>query len=133
MATQPNITGGASAPSNVVQLPTAAPRKVDNFRYAEQRRAVIEARKGNRWNAETELDVIREAERKRRDEATANLQRDPALLLVMALIEAADSGTRDRVYSRAFQSSFRDPGCLASYNAYLIAARLTGRLVGDSQ
>jgi hypothetical protein len=126
MATKPKTTEGASAFSNVVRLPTAAPRKVDNGRWAEQRRAVIAARKGNPWNAETEFDVIRTAETKRRSEAMGTLQRDPALLLVMALIQAADAKTRDRVYSIAFQAAFRDPSCDASHQAYQIAARLSG-------
>ena len=32
--------------SNVVRLPTAAPRRVNNYRYKEQRRAAVAARSG---------------------------------------------------------------------------------------
>lgn len=47
MASRPIQNEWASAPSNVVRLPTAAPRKVDNRRFAEQRQAARAARKGS--------------------------------------------------------------------------------------
>ena len=126
MVSHPNVDR-SSAQSNIVRLPAAATRKVDNSRFADQRRAARAARKGNPWNAETEFDVIRAAEDRRRREAMSNLQRDPALLLVMALIGAADKKTQDKVFYTAFQAAFREPGCEASLSAYRIAARLTGR------
>jgi len=44
MASLPTKEGALTA-SNILRLPTAAPRKVDNLRYAEQRRAIVEARR----------------------------------------------------------------------------------------
>lgn len=125
MATRP-ISEGASAPSNIVRLPTAAPRKVDNLRFAEQRRAVVEARKGNRWGAATRQEVERIADTRRRYSFMEGVEREPALLLTMALLKSADPVTMARVCSWTANAVFRDPECHSTWQAHQIAMTLAG-------
>jgi len=121
MATRPNIEGGASAPSNIVRLPTAAPRKVDNFRYAEQRRAVVEARKDCRW--QTNMTPL---EREKRAEARElGLERTPALLLAMALLKASDGAARGKVLQEVGRCFLALPDDEATQQAFDIAQRIS--------
>jgi len=121
MATLP-ITGGASAPSNVVQLPTAAARKVDNFRYAEQRRAVVEARKECRWHNLTPL------EREKRSEARQmRLTRTPELLLLLGLLKHVSPEIRNGVYREVMGVSLAMDDDEAAQGAFDVIAALVGK------
>lgn len=88
-------TKAALAAPNVVVLPTAAPRQVDNLRYAGQRRAARAARQAEPWPGEKLFPGQREAIRKA--EVLRNIQQTPALLIVTALMGAMDDDTRRRV------------------------------------
>ena len=77
------------ADSKVVVLPTAAARKIDNYRFAEQRRAALSARKGNPFADRYQHHQQREADRLAED-LTA-IDQTPALLIVSAILRSMDS------------------------------------------
>ena len=127
MATRP-ISEGAPAPSNVVRLPTAAPRKVDNFRYAEQRQAVVEARSLHARRFQRKLPAWErlEVHEQQRYAFMATVQREPALLLAMVLLKCADFRTRVKIADMTGEAVRRDPECLPAWQAHQIAMALAG-------
>lgn len=88
-------TKAALAALNVVVLPTAAPRQVDNYRYADQRRAMREARAGNRFADRYKHPHDREAERLAAELTT--IEQSPALLIVSAMIRTMDADAVTKV------------------------------------
>src|SRR5689334_12786579 len=54
-------TATLAASPNVVRLPTAAPRRINNTRYRQPRRAAQVERKAQPWPGETLLPAVREA------------------------------------------------------------------------
>lgn len=70
--------------ANVTVLPTAAPRQVDNLRYADQRKASRAAREASPFRERYKCPHDREAD------ATAAIiaeaKRTPALLIVLAML-----------------------------------------------
>lgn len=84
MATLP-IGKGASVASNVVRLPTAAPRKVDNNRYSAQRAPKIALRKETAHRFNYQHPGTRAAA----DDAATYLETNltPALLIVAAMFK----------------------------------------------
>lgn len=79
----------ALADGKVIALPTAAARKVDNYRFAEQRRAALSARKGNPFADRYQHHQEREADQLAADFAA--IQQTPALLIVSAILRSMDS------------------------------------------
>jgi hypothetical protein len=72
--------------SAVVKLPTAARRRVDNNRFADQRRAVRALRTAEPWPGEYLLPGMREE--RRTAEALAELNRTPELFAILAILTA---------------------------------------------
>lgn len=116
------IGDGRSTPSNVARLPSACSREVDNLRCKEQRAAAMAARLGtaHRFRSRGRAD------RERQEGTDKNAERQPALLLVMALIAAQDDATRSRIVDTTAVALSRDPECLASWQAHEIAMKLRG-------
>lgn len=77
-----------SAPA-VVRLPSAAARKVDNYRYADQRRAAVAARKVSPFADRYKHHQDREAERLAVE--LNGIEQSPALLIVSAMIRTMDA------------------------------------------
>ena len=84
-----------SAASNVVALPTAAPRKVNNYRYAEQRRAVMEAREESPFADVYQPHYDRAADRLAAE--VSAIEQTPALLIVSAMLRALDPAAVTKV------------------------------------
>ena len=133
MASRPIHSEGASPPSNVIHLPTAAPRKVDNHRYAEQRRAGLAAKAvhAHRFHHQWPGDRRARAEADRVDGVMVGLQRDPSLFLAMGLLKAADAATRAKVAAYAALAVARMPDDPATLQAYEIARLIMGE-VGEA-
>lgn len=97
MASRP-ISEGASAPSNIVRLPTAAPRKVENRRWKEQRQAAREARRETEdrfdhkspWHRRVEHDA----------ELLGALTYTPALLVVAAMFREMSDDQQQRIIAQ---------------------------------
>ena len=115
--------GAPSGASNVVRLPTAAPHKIDNMRFAEQRRAVIEARRAHAGRFDHKLPGEERADTRAFMEG---VYREPALLLALALIKCADFDTRMKICLWTGEAVNRDPECLASSQAHKMAMALAG-------
>jgi hypothetical protein len=76
------------ASGKVVALPTAAPRQVDNSRFADQRRAALAARKASPFTQRYRHHQAREADALAAELAT--IEQTPALLIVSAMIRTMD-------------------------------------------
>lgn len=79
----------AAAPSNVVVLPSAAPRQVANNRFAEQRRASMAARKVSPFAGRYKHHQEREADQLAAD--LSGIEQSPALLIVSAMIRSMEA------------------------------------------
>ena len=88
-------SAAALAAPNVVAFPNAAARKVDNYRFAEQRRAVLAARKDSPLCARYLSHQEREADRLA--EELASIEQTPALLIVSAILRTMDADQYTRV------------------------------------
>ena len=88
-------TSAAALPANVVALPSAAARKVDNFRFAEQRRAVSAARKASPLCARYLSPEDRKADQLAQD--LIGIDKTPALLIVSAILRTMDADQYQRV------------------------------------
>ena len=113
--------GGAAAPSNIVRLPTAAPRKVDNYRFAEQRRAVREARANCRWPSMTALE-----REKRAESRMLGIARTPETLLLLCLLKHSAPEVRAAILQEVGRTWLVLPDDQAAFQAYSIASRLCG-------
>lgn len=85
----------ALAAPNVVAFPNAAARKVDNYRYADQRRAVLAARKDSPLCARYLAPWEREADKLAED--LASIEQTPALLIASAILRTMDADQYTRV------------------------------------
>jgi hypothetical protein len=83
-----HISKAAWTSGNVYVLPTAAPRRVDNYRFAEQRRASLVARKASPFADRYQHHQEREANQLAVD-LTA-IDQTPALLIVSAILRSMD-------------------------------------------
>ena len=88
-------SAAALAAPNVVAFPNAAARKVDNYRYADQRRAVLAARKESPLCARYLSPADRKADRLAED--LAGIEQTPALLIVSAILRTLEPEQYDRV------------------------------------
>ncbi|WP_419825152.1 hypothetical protein [Sphingomonas sp.] len=96
MATAPVITGApARTPTNIVRLPTAARRKVDNARFAEQRRSAIAARQSGEWPGK----YLHPHDRRMDEQAKLllSIEDTVATRLLQAILAALDDGARQKV------------------------------------
>lgn len=85
MASKPNMTGAPSGASNVVRIPTAAARKVDNHRFREQR---IQARQLKAGEAHRFTHLWPAQRASMRDAETfVALEMTPALMIASAIFE----------------------------------------------
>lgn len=91
-------SAAALAAPNVVALPNAAARKVDNYRYADQRRAVLAARKDSPLCANYRAPWARKADRLA--EELAGIEQTPALLIVSAILRTIDADQYMRVLAQ---------------------------------
>jgi hypothetical protein len=106
---------------------------VDNLRFAEQRRAVIEARRehAQRFGHRFPGERVQEAETSRVSAVMEGLYRDPSLFLAMGLLKAADPTTRAKVAAYAALAVARMPDDRATRQAFEIAKLLMGE-VGET-
>lgn len=74
---------------NVVALPTAATRQVDNHRFADQRRASLEARKASPFTGRYKHHQEREADRLAAE--LRAIEQTPALLIVSAMLRTMEA------------------------------------------
>lgn len=88
-------SAAALAAPNVVAFPNAAARKVGNYRFAEQRRAVTAARKESPLCARYLSHQEREADRLAQE--LAGIEQTPALLIVSAILRAMEPDQYTRV------------------------------------
>lgn len=119
------LTKAALATSpNVVRLPTAAPRMVDNHRFAAQRRAGGKARKESPFADR----YISPCVRAKLPDAAALLllDRTPELLLSIALFEALSEDQKRQVRSQCEMLKFTGPSARAA------AAVIQVRTIADS-
>lgn len=85
----------AAAAVNVVALPSAAPRKVNNYQFAGQRRAASEERKDSPFASGYRAPWEREADRLAQE--LAGIEQTPALLIVSAILRTMDAHQYARV------------------------------------
>ncbi len=85
----------AAFAANVVAFPNATARKVDNYRYADQRRAVLAARKESPLCARYLSPADRKADRLAED--LAGIEQTPELLIVSAILRTMEPEQYDRV------------------------------------
>ena len=76
----------------VVKLPTAAPRKVKNSRWKEQRSAAGELRSSHPWPLDVTMPYQREA--LARAQAINSIEKTPALVTIQALLTLLPENTR---------------------------------------
>ncbi|WP_139330429.1 hypothetical protein [Sphingomonas sp. Sph1(2015)] len=76
------------ASGNVVALPTAAPRKVVNSRFAEQRQASLAARKNGLFSGRYQHHQEREANRLAAE--LSAISQTPELLIVSAILRSLE-------------------------------------------
>ena len=107
--------------TNVVVLPTSAPRQVHNLRYAEQREAYRAARREQPWPGENKSPWKREQERQ--DAEMDGLVRTPELLIAMTLLSCADDETKRIVRATIELAALTSP-CDATRQALALAKRL---------
>lgn len=107
---------------NVVVLPTAAPRQVNNHRYAAQRQAKRVLRDEDPWPGEHKWPHQRQREAEERLIAEHGL-RTPELLIVMTMMEMMDVDQHARLADRV-QTYAAVMGDGASATAALITNRL---------
>jgi hypothetical protein len=88
-------SAAALAAPNVVAFPNAAARKVDNYRYADQRRAVLAARKDSPLCARYLSPADRKADKLAED--LAGMEQTPALLITSAILGTMTQDQYDRV------------------------------------
>jgi hypothetical protein len=107
----------AVAPSNVVILPTAAPRQVLNNRFAEQRRAKMEARKASPFADRYQHPRDRDADRLATN--LTDVQQTPEMLVVSAILRSLDEATAAKVLDQLAPAALSDRP--AHRQAYAIA------------
>jgi hypothetical protein len=83
------------AAPNVVAFPNAAARKVDNYRFADQRRAVLAARKESPLCARYLSPADRKADRLAED--LVGIEQTPELLIVSAILRTMEPEQYDRL------------------------------------
>ncbi len=83
------------AAPNVVAFPNAAARKVDNYRFADQRRAVLAARRESPLCARYLSPADRKADRLAED--LVGIEQTPELLIVSAILRTMEPEQYDRV------------------------------------
>lgn len=88
-------SAAALAAPNVVAFPNASARKVDNFRFAEQRRAVLAARKESPLCARYLSPADREADRLA--QGLAGIEQTPALMIVSAILRTMEPDQCKRI------------------------------------
>jgi hypothetical protein len=91
----------------VVKLPTAARRRVDNNRYASQRRAVGIARAAQPWPGEYVAGFVRDE--RRAAAAFARLERSPEMFALLAIMTAFPSDRLDALATASDMLLARDP------------------------
>jgi len=91
-------TASAALPSNVVRLPTAAARQVDNYRYAAQRRAALAARCGSPFPDRHRSPWQREADTVA--DMMAGVETGAGIRIITAVLHALDMDQRRAVVER---------------------------------
>lgn len=118
----PRATKAALAASNVVALPTAAPRQVNNSRYAAQRQARLALRHEQPWPGEHKWPHLRRQDVE--DRLCATMERSPELLIVMTMFELMGVDQQQELAAKvaSYAAQLRDD---ASAAAALITRRLS--------
>lgn len=122
MATQLN-QGAASTLSNIVRLPTAAARKVDNRRFASQRRAAIAASDSGPFADRYQTPRHREAVKLASD--LMKIKQTPALILVSAILATMDAEAYTKVVGQFASGVASGRPAITQAFAALKASRLT--------
>lgn len=84
-----------SAATNVVRLPTAARRKPDNHRFAEQRRAALELCRASRFAERYQCPVDRKSMTLAKQ--LREIEQTPALIIASAILRCIDANTYTRI------------------------------------
>jgi mannose/cellobiose epimerase-like protein (N-acyl-D-glucosamine 2-epimerase family) len=84
--------------TNIVRLPTAAPRQVKNNAYSAQRIAARAVRQATPWPGEYKMPTIRRAERSA--EIVRQIEQTPAMHIVMAMLATMDRVERCRIVAK---------------------------------
>lgn len=109
------VTKAALAAANATMLPTAAPRRVNNYRYADQRRASRAAREASPFHARYLAPYDREADRLA-EEITA-IKQTPELLILSAILRTMEAEQATRVLEQLA------PGSVAGHEEHRQAHR----------
>jgi hypothetical protein len=105
-----HLSKATQADGKVTSLPTASPRRVNNYRFAEQRRAAIAARKASPFAGRYLHHHEREANQLASD--LAPIVQTPVLLIVSALLRTMD----DHAVSKVLEQLA--PGAVAGRTAH---------------
>ena len=81
---------------NVVMLPTAAPRKVENNRFAAQREAKAALRQAQPWPGGRRM-FPGESHARRTAETVCAMNKTPELFMLSAILSVLDADARERV------------------------------------
>lgn len=85
----------AQLAGNVVILPTAAARRINNHQFADQRRASFAARQASPFKSRYRHHQEREADRLAAE--LAAIEQTPALLIVSAMVRALDEAAVTKI------------------------------------
>ena len=122
-----NRKEGASAPSNIVRLPTAARRKVQQGQLKADRLARDRFREDHPWPGDFRFGAVREAEKVAL--AISDVERTPGLRIAVAILQSIDAAQRGAVIAKLSETA----GFGGDANAAFHIARLTGPIsLGES-
>jgi hypothetical protein len=123
MASQPIQQGAPSGASNVVRLPTAAPRKVNNLRFKEQRRIAYDA--SNRKRFSYRHHTTRKADLDA--QTLTELSMTPALLIVAAMFKHLPAEAQCEVMAMVQGHSDTKPEATAKADLVMRLQRMSFR------
>lgn len=83
--------------SNVLRLPTAAARKVNNHRFAEQRHAALEKHHAEPWPGDRRLD----RQQRQLDDPIQSLRRSPEMFALLCIMTAFPADRLDGLQAAA--------------------------------
>lgn len=116
------LTKAHLAAGNIVALPTAAPRQIDNYRFADQRRAAGAASRASRFKSRYQHHHQREADRLAKE--LAQIQQTPELLILSAILRTMDADAVTRVLEKLAPGAVAGSAAHAQAVATVKASRL---------
>lgn len=110
----------AAAPTNIVRLPTAAPRRVKQSWNRANREAAFQLREETAWPIRLKEPWTMEAEKVAL--AIVDAERTPALRIAVAILEAMDTAQRVAIVAKLGERAAAGGNAFAAFQI----ARLTG-------